>query len=79
MNPSLILREAALVNAAKAVLLFHSSGEWTEQKKLEWFLLTQTSEATTKNLCDTIRKALNAEPNHHHERTMSPPTEQGPQ
>lgn len=41
-----------------AVLLFHSPSLWTDTKRLCWMELTGSSEATTKVLCDTVRKAL---------------------
>lgn len=44
--------------ALKAVLLFHSSGPWTQEKRTEWWNATQTNEATTRNLCDTVRLTL---------------------
>lgn len=45
-------------SALEAVLLFHSASPWTEAKRNEWWNLTQTNEATTRNLCDTVRLAL---------------------
>lgn len=47
-----------LTEALEAVLLFHSASPWTEEKRTHWWNLTQTNEATTKNLCDTVRIAL---------------------
>jgi len=51
-------QKQALVAALEAVLLFHSASPWTEAKKTQWWNLTQTNEATTRNLCDTVRLAL---------------------
>lgn len=45
-------------NALEAVLLFYSASPWTEAKRTQWWNLTQTNEATTRNLCDTARYAL---------------------
>lgn len=46
------------VDALEAVLLFHSASPWTEANKIQWWNLTQTNEATTRNLCDAVRLAL---------------------
>jgi hypothetical protein len=46
----------------KAVLLFHSDGEWTDEKRGEWFNTIQASAATTKTLCNAIRAFLAGEP-----------------
>lgn len=65
-------REQKLEAACKLVLLFHGAGEWTMDKRLEWdntigSLLADDggrvpsvhwNEATTKNMCDAVRKAL---------------------
>ena len=51
-------RSAAMANALEAVLLFHSSSPWDEDKERAWEVFTGTTEATTRNLCDTARKAL---------------------
>lgn len=47
-----------LEDAVCATLLFHSASPWTEQKRQQWERLTGTTEATTRHLCDTCRKAL---------------------
>lgn len=47
-----------LLDALEAVLLFHSASPWTEAKKIQWWNLTQTNEATTRNLCDKVRISL---------------------
>ncbi len=47
-----------LERALEAVLLFHSASPWTEDKRTHWWNLTQTNEATTRNMCDTVRLAL---------------------
>ena len=46
------------VGALEAVLLFHSDSPWTSEKRQQWKALTGTDEATTRNLCDTVRIAL---------------------
>jgi len=48
----------AKTNALKAVLLFHSASPWDQAKSTEWWNLTQSNEATTRVLCDTVRLAL---------------------
>lgn len=54
--------------ALKAVLLFHEATVWDGDKRLEWAnitkeLLGDVGEATTRTLCDIVRKALH-ETNH---------------
>ena len=44
--------------ALRAVLMFHSGAAWDYQSRHDWFNLTQSSEATTKILCDVVRAAL---------------------
>lgn len=50
-----------LTAALAAVLLFHSQGEWDQAKRIKWFNLTQSTEATTEVLCDVARAALAAQ------------------
>ena len=62
--------EVALLNAtirelraaphmlARAVLLFHGAVEWTAECRTEWEMLTGSSEATTRTLCDLARRTL---------------------
>jgi len=45
-------------DALEAVLLFHSESPWDETKRAQWWNLTQSNEATTRVLCDTVRIAL---------------------
>lgn len=47
-----------LRDALRAVLLFYSPSPWDEKKRNDWFDLTRETEATTKVLCDTVRRAL---------------------
>lgn len=47
-----------LIRACKATLLFHRGGAWTPEVRVEWQLLTNKAEATTKSLCDFIREVL---------------------
>src|SRR5262245_61865803 len=49
-------RERALREALRLPLLFHSGGPWDDSRRLEWCRITGTDEATTKVMCDTIRK-----------------------
>lgn len=53
--------QSELVNALKAVLLFHSGTPWTAEKYSEWHLLIGKAEITTKVLCDMIREVLRQE------------------
>jgi hypothetical protein len=48
----------ALAAACQAVLLFHSAEAWDQRQRIEWYNLTQSNEATTKAMCNTIRAAL---------------------
>lgn len=41
----------------RAVLLFHSAGAWTNERRDEWARIIGGS-ATTKRLCDAIRATL---------------------
>lgn len=51
----------ALRAALRAVLLFYHPGLWDQEQRITWGNLTQHGEATTKVLCDTVRKALGEE------------------
>jgi len=51
----------SMEEALKAVLLFYHAGPWTNAVSCEWWNLTQTEEATTRNLCDTVRAAIDPE------------------
>lgn len=48
----------ALVDALRAVLIFHHGGEWTAENRKAWRSMTSTTEATSRNLCDCVRSAL---------------------
>jgi hypothetical protein len=58
----LVLGEPALAggyrDALEAVLLFHSASPWTPEKRARWAKLTGEAEATTRALCDAVRRAL---------------------
>ena len=41
---------------ARAVLLFHRGGPWTDEDRATWRELTGEDEATTKVLCDLARE-----------------------
>lgn len=47
------------IELARAVLLFHSIGPWTDEKRAEWTNLTGSLEATTLALCDFARRISN--------------------
>lgn len=55
---AVLARELLMVSALEAVLLFHSGQPWTEDTALFWERMTGTREATTKTLCDCVRRAL---------------------
>jgi len=46
---------------ARAVLLFHRGGEWTENDRVMWIILTGQYEATTRTLCDLAREVRGQE------------------
>jgi hypothetical protein len=46
---------------AAAVLLFHSGGYWSAEKRDLWEQLTGQREATTRTLCDCARALLERE------------------
>jgi hypothetical protein len=43
---------------ARAVLLWHRSGSWTDDYRAEWEALTGSSEATSVTLCNLAREVL---------------------
>ncbi len=57
-NARLIAAAPELLEACKAVLLFHSGAEWDAGRPEEWKRITGEVLATTKSLCDHIRKCL---------------------
>lgn len=58
MRECLIEAVDDLYKTLEAVLLFHSASPWDDSKRLRWLELTGTTDATTKTLCETVRKAL---------------------
>lgn len=48
------------IKALRAVLLFHDARDWNVNKRLYWLQLTGETEATTRVLCDCVRRALGA-------------------
>lgn len=54
----LTMEKDALAKACRAVLLFHGASEWTPDVRSEWKELTGADEATTRTLCDAVRRAL---------------------
>ena len=46
---------------ARAVLLFHRGGPWTDNDRALWLALTEQEEATTRVLCDVAREVLRDE------------------
>ena len=55
-----LARTYTVTTALEAVLLFHSDSPWDTHKSNRWLALTGTTDVTTKVLCDTVRKALQA-------------------
>ena len=53
-----LVRADVARQALEAVLLFHSGREWDGDARAKWRELTGSSEATTKVLCDCVRKAM---------------------
>ena len=51
-------RNQDMLKACKATLLFHSGKAWDDPSRESWFNLTQSTEATTKVLCDFVRDAI---------------------
>lgn len=47
-----------LINACKAVLMFHRGGPWSEAMRDEWKALTGADEASTRTLCEFVREQL---------------------
>jgi len=47
-----------LREALQAVLLFYTVGDWSATKQEMWLAITGSSEATTRVLCDHIRRVL---------------------
>jgi len=58
--------------ALEATLLFHSGQPWDKAKSSRWTQLTKSYEATTKALCDHIRKVLGAYAEHIPDVSESP-------
>lgn len=57
-NARRIARAPDMEDALEAVLLFHSGGPWDDEKRERWFKLTGMQEASTRTLCDAVRKVL---------------------
>lgn len=68
-------RNDKMSDALEAVLLFYSAPHWGEAEKTQWWNLTQTDEATTRNLCDTVRMALGKLPSCFGDFKGKPPSE----
>lgn len=50
-----------LTDALHAVLMFHSEFNWNDDKRAEWKHITGREDATTRTLCDHVRKVLGVE------------------
>lgn len=47
-----------LIKAAKATLMFHQGGPWSQANREAWLELTGREEASTRSLCDFVREQL---------------------
>jgi len=43
---------------ARAVLLFHRGGPWTDEDRALWEALTGATDATSRTLCDVAREVV---------------------
>ncbi len=59
---TLVVERDELQSCGQATLLFHRGAYWNNESAVEWKRLTGAEEATTKTLCDAIRKALGESP-----------------
>ena len=59
--------EDPLISLLEAVLIFYSNTNWDSIISTAWFNRTQRYEASTKVLCDVIRKVLSNKRNVHNE------------
>ncbi len=57
-RPSESFSESRLTDALKLALMFHRGGIWSAENVAEWRRITGSDEATTKVMCDHIRKVL---------------------
>jgi hypothetical protein len=49
---------ARLREALELVLLVHRGGPWATEERQRWLAVTGSQEASTRSLCDHIRKVL---------------------
>lgn len=49
-----------ITNALQCVLLFYNGGYWNSQTVEKWTQLTGEKDATTRVICDTVRKCLDS-------------------
>jgi hypothetical protein len=54
----LIARAPAMRDALEAVLLFYAAPRWDDEARARWLALTGSTEATTRVLAGTVRRAL---------------------
>ncbi len=47
-----------LLEACEMVLLFHSGGEWSDERRRKWERTMGHDVCTTKALCDFVRNAI---------------------
>ena len=53
---------SSMAKALKLVLLFHGAAPWTEELSKQWKETTGEDDATTRVLCDHVRKVLGEVP-----------------
>ena len=51
-------RCAQLEDCVDLVLLFHRGGPWLDSDRLRWQRITGNDDATTKAMCDHLRKRM---------------------
>jgi hypothetical protein len=57
-NAALMAASPRLRDAAEATLLFHQASRWDDECAARWRELTGVREATTRALCDFVRRCL---------------------
>lgn len=58
MKIKMLFRCGKMIKALELVLLFYTGGPWDDKAKALWLSITGNEEATTKSMCDYIRKVL---------------------
>lgn len=58
MTTAVVPTRTEMRDALRLVLMFHAGGEWGELRREQWKSITGTYEATSKVMCDHIRRVL---------------------